>query len=137
MQTNMSETVTCKFDDLIHSLNHFSDDLKIACAEASLDGDFSLVTKLSNDSMNTQAFIKDVMNISNRMKNEIIMESSKFAAAEVPLGLSEEKEIVVRKLFDDSFINAFNKAAYAASILCLLGGLMAFVSIRNKEKGSN
>jgi len=68
MPTNMPEIVTCKFDDLIHSLNHFSDDLKIACAEASLDGNFNLVTKLSNESINTQAFIKEVMNFSNHWK---------------------------------------------------------------------
>jgi len=70
MQTNMHETVSCKFDDLIYTLNHFSDDLKIACAEASLDGDFSLVAKLSNESLNTQVFIKDVTNISNHWRRK-------------------------------------------------------------------
>jgi hypothetical protein len=65
MQTNMPNTVICKFNELIHSLNHFADDIKIACAEASLEGDFKLVAKLSNDSLKIQGTLKEVISLSN------------------------------------------------------------------------
>jgi hypothetical protein len=39
--------VSSRFDEIIHKLNHVADDIKIACAEASLDGDFAQVSKLS------------------------------------------------------------------------------------------
>ncbi len=73
------------------------------------------------------------MDISNALKNEIIVESSKFAGAEVPAGLSEENKLFVDKLYKDSFIAAFNKVVYVASILTLLGGLMAFIFIKPKK----
>lgn len=76
-----------------------------------------------------------VMDISNNMKNEILLESSKFAAAQVPSGLSGENKLIVGKLIADSFIGAFNKVAYVASILSLLGSLMAYIFIKHKSMG--
>jgi EmrB/QacA subfamily drug resistance transporter len=79
-----------------------------------------------------------VLNITNKMKNEIMIESSKLAAAEAPDDLSEENKIIVDKVLKDSFIGAFNKVVYMASILTFLGGVMAFIFIRpgkvRKEK---
>jgi len=75
------------------------------------------------------------MDISNAMKNEIMIESSKFTAAKVPDGVSEENQVVVEQLFKDSFISAFNKVVYVASILTFLGGVMAFIFIRSEKKG--
>ncbi len=75
----------------------------------------------------------NVMDISNGLKKEIMVESSKFAAAGVPDGLSNENNEIVETLFNNSFIGAFNKAVYVASILCLLGGLMAFILIKRKN----
>jgi len=77
----------------------------------------------------------NVMDISYEMKNEIMYESSKFAAAEVPEGLSEENKVIVRRHLNNSFIGAFNRVVYIASILCLLGSVMAFIFIRGKKPG--
>lgn len=71
MQTHTHELVGNKFNDLIHSLTNFSDDLKISCAEASLDGDFTLVKKLSADTINTQDFIKEITKLSDYWKRGI------------------------------------------------------------------
>ena len=73
------------------------------------------------------------MDISNTMKNDIMTESLKFTAAEVPEGLSAENKTFVEHLFKDSFISAFNKVVYVASILTLLGGIMAFIFIKPKK----
>lgn len=72
----------------------------------------------------------ELMDISNNMKDEIMIESSKFAAAEVPVGLSEKNKGIVKALLNDSFISAFNKVVYIASVLTLLGGLVALIFIR-------
>lgn len=75
----------------------------------------------------------NIMDISNVMRNEIMFESSKFAAAVVPDGLSVKNKAIVKTLFNKSFIGAFNKVVYVASILCLLGGIMAFILIKRKK----
>ncbi len=74
------------------------------------------------------------MDISENMKNEILIESLKLAAAEAPEGLDGEMQILVEKLFQNSFIKAFNKAVRIASILTLLGGIMAFKFIGINKK---
>ena len=72
------------------------------------------------------------MDFPNNIKNEIIFESSKLAAAEVPDSLSSDNKEIVKKLFKISFIRAFNKVVYVASFLCLLGGIVAFILIKPK-----
>ena len=75
----------------------------------------------------------DAMDISDAMKNEIMLESSKFAAAEVPVGLPEENKLAVEQLLKDSFIVAFNKVVYVASMLTFLGSIMAMIFIKPKK----
>jgi hypothetical protein len=75
------------------------------------------------------------MDISSELKNEIMFESSKFAAAEVPDGLSEENKMIVQRHLNNSFIGAFNRVVYIASLLCLLGSLIAFRFIRGEMPG--
>jgi EmrB/QacA subfamily drug resistance transporter len=78
-----------------------------------------------------------LMDFPDSIKNEIRIESSKLAAASVPDRLHSEDKQTVEKIFKNSFIDAFNKVVYVASILCLLGGLMAFIFIKNRTgKGS-
>jgi MFS family permease len=74
-----------------------------------------------------------VMDIPDSIKNEITIESSNLAAAAVPNGLPLEDNHMVEKLYRISFISAFNKVVYVASILCLMGGIMAFVFIRPRR----
>ncbi|MFT5765089.1 MAG: EmrB/QacA subfamily drug resistance transporter [Saprospiraceae bacterium] len=74
-----------------------------------------------------------IMQISNAMKNEIMVESLKFTAAEAPAGLSVENITFVEHVFKVSFIDAFNKVVYVASILTLLGGIIAFIFIEPKK----
>ena len=74
-----------------------------------------------------------LMDISNDLKNEIIFESSNFAAARIPDGLSVEKTNLVKNLLNDSFVSSFNRVVYVASFLTLLGGLMSIIFIRNKK----
>ena len=73
------------------------------------------------------------MDISHAMKNEIMFESLKFTAAEAPASLSAGNRTYVEHLFKDSFVGAFNKVAYVASILTLLGGIIAFIFIKPKK----
>jgi len=73
------------------------------------------------------------MDISKAIKNEIVIESSNFAAAKIPDGLSVEKTNLVKNLLNDSFVSAFNRVVYVASILTLLGGLMSIIFIRRKK----
>ncbi len=73
------------------------------------------------------------LSLSDSVKNEIIFESSNLAAATAPSGLASDKVQVVNQLFKDGFVSAFNKALYLASILMLLGGAVAFFSIKDKE----
>ncbi len=76
-----------------------------------------------------------VMDISDGMKNEIILEVSKFAAAEVPDGLSEENKVIVKSHLNNSFVRAFNKVVYVSSLLCLLGSIMAVIFIKGYIPG--
>jgi MFS family permease len=71
-----------------------------------------------------------MMDIPDSIKNEISIESSNLAAAAVPKGLPLEDKQIVENLYKISFVDAFNKVVYVASILCLLGGFMAFIFIR-------
>jgi hypothetical protein len=73
------------------------------------------------------------MDIPNSIKNEIRVESNNLAAAAVPKSLPSKDKLIVEKLFKISFIGAFNKVGYVASILCLMGGIVAFVFIRPKR----
>ncbi len=75
-----------------------------------------------------------VMDIPSGMKNEIMLESSKFAAAEVPVDLSEANKVIVQRHLNNSFIGAFNRVVYIASLLCLLGSVMAFIFIKGKQQ---
>jgi len=76
-----------------------------------------------------------VMDITSGMKKEIMLESSKFAAAEVPEGLSEENKVIVQWHLKNAFIGAFNRVVYIASLLCLLGSMMAFLFIKGEKQG--
>ena len=73
------------------------------------------------------------MDIATEIKHEIKIESSKFAAAEVPDGLSLENTSLIRKLFNDSFVSAFNRVVYIASFLTLMGGIMSIIFIRRNK----
>ena len=73
------------------------------------------------------------LSLSEAAKNEIVIESSKLAAARAPAILTGENVHTIDQLFKDGFINAFNKAVYLASFLMFLGGAVAFFSIKNKE----
>jgi len=75
----------------------------------------------------------DVMDISESLKHEIMFESLKFTAAEVPDGLSEGNKVILEKLLSDSLIAVFNMVAYAASVLTFLAGLIALIFIKNKN----
>jgi hypothetical protein len=75
------------------------------------------------------------MEISDGMKNEIMLEPSKFTAAEVPYGLSEENKVIVKCHLNKAFIGAFNKVVYVASLLCLLGTVIALIFIKGKMPG--
>lgn len=61
-----TDPVSVKFVELIHSLSNIADDLKMACAEASLEGNFSRVLELSQSSMQLQAFAKDTSSLMER-----------------------------------------------------------------------
>ncbi len=73
------------------------------------------------------------MDISNEMKSEIMIESTNFTAAQVPEKLPGETRAIVQMHLNESFIVAFNKVVYIASLLTFLGGLMAFLFIRSKK----
>lgn len=74
---------------------------------------------------------------SETIKNEIRLEALKFAGAEAPNSLSIEQKTKVEKLFKESFILAFNRVAFTASLLTLLGGLMALVFIHSKPENKD
>ena len=83
-----------------------------------------------------RAFIDSGMEdlaLSGSAKNEIIIESSKLAAARAPVGLTAAYAHEVDQLFKDGFVSAFNRVVYLASLLMILGGGVAFLSIKNKE----
>lgn len=75
----------------------------------------------------------ETLNISTSIKNELLIESSKFAGAEVPHDLSPENRSFVEKLIKDSFISAFNLVGFIASIMTLLGSVMAAIFIRPEK----
>lgn len=76
----------------------------------------------------------DAIELTVEMKNEIIEESSNLAAAEAPNALSAEYRVIVNNIYKDSFIQAFNKVMYIASAITFLGGMMAVIFIRQKNK---
>jgi len=73
------------------------------------------------------------MDISSTLKAEIMLESSKFAAAKIPSELTDAKRIIVDGYLKESFIIAFNKVAYIASFLTFMGSIMAVIFIRKKK----
>ena len=72
------------------------------------------------------------MQISESMKSEIRLEASKLAGAKAPTSLAKDQQVIIDKLFKTSFILAFNRVAYTAALMTLLGGLMAMVFIHSK-----
>jgi enamine deaminase RidA (YjgF/YER057c/UK114 family) len=83
MQAYISAPVSNKFAELIHALNYAADDIKIACAEASLEGNFADVAKLSHIAKQLEAFIKDANELSNRW-NKGILQPSAFKKQVLP-----------------------------------------------------
>jgi len=75
----------------------------------------------------------EVLNIEEEFKKEIVLESSKLSAAQAPETLTNENIVVINRLFKVAFVNSFNKAVYLASFLMLLGGVVAFFSIDNRQ----
>jgi len=73
MQTNITTLVSNKFAELIHTLNHVADDIKLACAEASLEGNFTEVGKLADTSRQIQVFINDANDLSNRWSKGMLL----------------------------------------------------------------
>lgn len=73
------------------------------------------------------------MDLTESVKNEIILESSKLAGAEVPESLSAENKVIIKQVYKDSFIEAFNKVIYIAAIMTFLGGMMALIFIRPEK----
>ncbi|MFY0601567.1 MAG: MFS transporter [Cyclobacteriaceae bacterium] len=71
---------------------------------------------------------------SDSMKTEIMVESSKLAAAEAPHSLSGEDKVYVKKLLKDSFVGAFNRVVTVASLMTLMGSLMALVFIKDRKR---
>jgi EmrB/QacA subfamily drug resistance transporter len=70
------------------------------------------------------------LEVSIELRNKIMLETPKLAAAEPPDDLSNNNKIAVGKLLKDSFIGAFNKVVFVASIMTFLGGVMAFIYIK-------
>ena len=56
----LPEAVTTKFTELFSALHNAADDLKMAGAEASLDGDFSQVTVIMDSSRKLQVFEEEI-----------------------------------------------------------------------------
>ncbi|MGZ3767905.1 MAG: hypothetical protein ACXVA2_24790 [Mucilaginibacter sp.] len=61
--TRLPETITTKFVELFDAIHYATDDLKIAGAEANLNGDFSLVTELNSTCQKMQALEVDVKSL--------------------------------------------------------------------------
>ena len=74
------------------------------------------------------------LTIQEELKKEIVLESSKFSAAQAPEALTKENKVIVNRLLKVAFVSSFNKAVYLASFLMLLGGIVAFFSIENKPR---
>jgi EmrB/QacA subfamily drug resistance transporter len=70
------------------------------------------------------------------VKLEIVLETLKFTAAEAPASLNKEDTVIVDHLFKMAFVNSFNKAVNLASLLMLLGGVLAFISIKNSPRAT-
>jgi hypothetical protein len=66
-----TDPVSVKFAEIIHLLNNMTDNLKMACAEASLEGDFPKVFELLESSMNLQAFAKNTNALMERWQTGI------------------------------------------------------------------
>jgi len=74
-----------------------------------------------------------LLDMADELKIEIMLEAANFSAAKVPVGLTGNNVGLVEQLLKDSFIGAFNRAVYIASMLTFLGALMAFIFIKPKN----
>ncbi len=70
--------------------------------------------------------------LSPNITTEIEMETYQFIGAKVPASLKESAAQQVKGIYQNSFVKAFNKVVGLAAILCAMGGVLAFVTIRNK-----
>ncbi|KAF3978256.1 MAG: hypothetical protein HFP77_02940 [Methylococcales symbiont of Iophon sp. n. MRB-2018] len=93
MQTETTILASNKFDELSNSLNFIVDDLKIACAEASLEGDIPQVNKLVLSLKQIDEFIFDIDGLSKRWKKGIFHPSNKKK-----LTTKKEKYILLKNL---------------------------------------
>ncbi|NQV49950.1 MAG: MFS transporter, partial [Candidatus Marinimicrobia bacterium] len=73
------------------------------------------------------------LDMANELKAEIMQEAANFSAAKVPVGLTGNNVGLVEQLFRDSFLGAFNRAVYIASMLTFMGALMALIFIQPKN----
>jgi hypothetical protein len=88
-----------RFDEMIHKLNHVADDIKIACAEASLDGDFAQVSKLSFASVKLQELLKEITGSSKRgnkgLLQTVILEKGSIAHEQSRVGKKPRTKLCV------------------------------------------
>lgn len=65
----LPEAVSTKFTELFAELNHATDDLKIAGAEANLNGDFSQVAVINDNCRRLQGLGDDIKAVLNRFES--------------------------------------------------------------------
>ncbi len=75
----LPETVATKFSELFVTLHHATDDLKLAGAEANLNGDFSQVTHLNELCLKLQSLDTEIKAIVNNFDTKYNTRSSKNA----------------------------------------------------------
>ena len=75
----LPETVDAKFSELFVTLHHATDDLKLAGAEANLNGDFSQVTHVNELCLKLQALDADIKSIVKNFDKKYNVRSSRNA----------------------------------------------------------
>jgi hypothetical protein len=83
--TRLPATVIAKFVELFDAIHYATDDLKIAGAEANLNGDFSLVTEINSTCRKMQVLKIDVKSLlsdfESRPKSRVIVKPTPFNAS--------------------------------------------------------
>jgi hypothetical protein len=68
--TRLPETISTKFTEFFGAIHFATDDLKIAGAEANLNGDFSLVAVINDQCQKLQALEADVKSVLNSFESK-------------------------------------------------------------------
>ena len=96
LSTSAGERVSAGFANLIAAFDRCADDVKLQCAEATIEGKFDRSGTLLEASKTMQAFRKEVEDLSRRWSKGMLRSPKSRSPAKIPTPIREMRENIAK-----------------------------------------